>query len=110
MGLRKSQLSVEGLIGVGIVVEVVVVSAVVANNQQQQPLPRPDIRELNIQTYPKANGRDARCISNGGSQLFSVLSPPPVHGRTSSPPSLGNEGPASSTILQIQIRNLTSKM
>ena len=60
----------------------------------------PDTEEQNIQTYPKVNGRGAVCISGGGRGLSSAQSPPPVRGKTSSPPNLKNEPGTSSVHLK----------
>ena len=39
----------------------------------------------------QGSGKGAKCTSNGGGGLFSVLSPPPAPGKMSSPPSQPNE-------------------
>ena len=52
-------------------------------------------------TFHPASGSAAPCISGGVEGLSSVLSPPRVHGRMSSLPSLQNEVPASSVTTQI---------
>ena len=45
-----------------------------------------------IQTFQLEIGQDVGCISGGGKELSSVLSPQPVHGRIFTPPNqLSNE-------------------
>ena len=47
----------------------------------------PNTRVPSTLTSLLESGVDVLCISDGGGGHFSVLSPAPVHGRTSSPPS-----------------------
>ena len=95
MGLQKSQQSDEGQIGVEAVDAVAEVKEVVEASNQLQSTPVPDTRAPSTLTYPRGSGRGARCISNGGNQLFSALNPPAAPGRTFSSPSPANEDPAS---------------
>ena len=101
---KRWQRSIEA-VGVDAVV-VPAIEAVVAVEVEQQlqehqlQVQRPVTKEQNIQTYPKVNGRGAVCISGGGRGLSSAQSPPPVRGKTSSPPNLKNEPGTSSVLLK----------
>ena len=61
----------------------------------------PVTREPGPLTFPQVNGGGVECTSGGGNPLSFVLSPPPVHGRTSSSRSLQRiENPASSKVIK----------
>ena len=79
------------------IVETLTTAAAVVEPARPEVAEDPVIRAPGPQTCPQESGKAAGCITAGGNLLSFVLSPAPVLGRMSSPPSrLKIEDPASS--------------
>ena len=94
MPFRKWRASKEGAeVATAEVVEIVEIEAAVAE-EVVAVKPKPQLGDSSAIGAPSTltcqpeSGRGARCISAGGRGLISATNPPPVRGRTCSPPNL----------------------
>ena len=71
---------------------------------EEEALLSQDTVVQNILTFRLETGRGAVCTSNGVRVLFSVVNPPPAHGKMSSRPGHPNETGTSPRILQRRMK------